>query len=307
MVLSAEAVAYIDAIRDVPQPPNCTIDDFRAALGTIAPAQDGAPLDRVEEVVLRAGASPLGGRVYVPPGAEDLPLVVWLHGGSFVRGHLDAFDGIRAALAHHCRCVVVAVDQRLSPEARFPVPLDDALDGLRWAVSNAEVFGANGRHLGIGGESSGANLAAAASLRARDEHGPALRFQILVVPLLDATLSCPSVEEFGSAHSFDRAQLDWAYDQYAPGIDRSEPLLSPLLADDLSSLPPALIVTAEFDPVRDEGERYAARLRSAGVAASSLRIDGAIHHLLGQSGAMAVIQMGRELLESTRPQQSAAG
>jgi len=192
---------------------------------------------------------------------------------------------------------VVAVDQRLSPEARFPAPLEDVYASLQWSMGHAQELGGGAQALiGVAGESSGGNLAAAVTLLARDRGAPELHFQLLIEPILDAHCNTDSMHELAEGYVLTRQQLLWAYQQYAPGVEPSDPLLSPLLAKDLRGLPPAVVVTIEYDPARDEGEHYAAALATAGVRVLSARIPGMLHHFTGPDLIPTAAKLLRELL-----------
>lgn len=302
MPLDPQARAFLDMMRNVPQPPEISLQDFRGALAALVPTDAPEPVARVEELTIPGGdRQPLGLRIYAPTGTRPLPVVVWLHGGSFTRGTVDTFDAARRMFANLCSCVVVAVEQRLSPEATFPAPLEDGYAAAVWAAEHAADFGGDPRRLGVGGESSGGNLAAALTLVARERRAPKLAFQILVAPLLDASCSSPSASAFAEGYVLTRAQLAWSYRQYAPGVRSDHPLLSPLYEPDLHGLPRAVVITMEFDPVRDEGERYADRLAAAGVPVGRARVDGMVHHYPGERGAMAVVELTRSLLAALEP------
>ncbi|MFD0687178.1 alpha/beta hydrolase, partial [Actinomadura fibrosa] len=257
------------------------------------------PVSRVQDLTIEGGdQQPLRLRLYVPAAASPLPVVVWLHGGSFVRGGLDTFDAARRSYANASGCLVVAVDQRLSPEARFPAPLLDAYAAVRWAARHARELGGDPHLIGIAGESSGGNLAAAATLLDRASETSVVSFQVLFTPLLDATISMPSATEYGRGHLLTREQLVWCYEQYAPGVPRHDPLLSPLHTPDVEGLPAAVIVTVENDPVRDEGEAYARRLAAAGVPVRHTRIEGMLHHFPGPQAIPLTARLTRDLLAS---------
>lgn len=222
----------------MPQPPVISVSDFRAALDRVVVPHARVPGIAVTDLTIRGRSGQnLAVRVYRPESDQPLPVVVWAHGGSFVRGTLDAFDGARSGMAAACACLVVAVDQRLAPEATLPAPIDDLLAAYLWAVDNASEHGGDVTRVGVGGESSVGNLAAAACLLARSRGTDIPAFQVLIVPLLDATLSSPSVQDHGDGFGLDVAQLGWAYEQYAPTVDRRAPLLSPLHEPDLTDLP----------------------------------------------------------------------
>ena len=282
MPLHEQARAFLDKMASSPQPNDIPIAQFRQAAANLITTGPQLQIGRVENLDIPGGdGQKMGLRIYVPEGEGPFPVLVWIHGGSFVRGTLDMFDAGRRAFAKASGCIVVAVDQRLSPEAQFPKPLEDAHAALLWTVENAARLGGNPALIGIAGESSGTNIAAALTLKVRDAKTPKLAFQVLLMPLVDAHCNTKSMNEFADGYVLTRRQLIWAYQQYAPNADLNDPLISPLLAKDLSGLPPAVIVTIEFDPVRDEGEAYARRLEEAGVPVKSARIPGMVHHFAG--------------------------
>lgn len=217
-------------------------------------------------------------RVYTPRGQPPFPLHFYIHGGGFSRGLLSHFDAECRYLCEKVGCVVASVGYRLAPEHKYPLPLNDCLAALHWSVEHAAIVGIDPNFITIGGVSAGANLVAAVALIARSQGGPAIAFQVLEIPLLDLTLSQPSVVEFAEGFGLTRAALEQAVADYLDDpTDASDPLASPLLARDFSDLPPALIMTAEFDPLRDQGAQFASRLRSAGVDAEVCQWDGHVH------------------------------
>jgi len=260
------------------------------ALSEVTPAEARelfkalSALDQPEEVTrvddrLVPGPVDVPIRVYTPEDAigGDAPLLVWLHGGGWVIGDLDTADAVCRALANRSGAVVVSVDYRLAPEHKAPAALDDALVALTWAVENAELLGVDAGRVAVGGDSAGGNLAAVLCQRVRDEFGPDIDFQLLVYPVIDCTLSQPSIDENGEGYFLTKDTMVWFVGHYLGGVDPKDPTVSPLYADSLAGLPPALVITAEFDPLRDEGEAYAAAMREAGVAVESVRYDGQIH------------------------------
>ena len=217
-------------------------------------------------------------RTYTPHGPPPFPLHLYMHGGGFSRGLLSHFDAECRYLCEHVGCVVASVGYRLAPEHKFPLPLSDCCAALDWLVDHASVLGVDRRRISIGGVSAGANLAAAVALRACARGGPAIAFQILEIPLLDLTLAQPSVVEFAEGFGLTRAALGQAVADYLEKpADAADPRAAPLLAPDLSGLPPALIMTAEFDPLRDQGAEFASRLQAAGAAAELCQWQGHIH------------------------------
>jgi len=251
---------------------NPTIDDVgvaktREALrrwNLLAP--DGPEMASVEDV-----AAPVPMRVYRPsPDAGGV--VLWVHGGGWALGRVDEHEAFCRHLARAVDATVVSVDYRLAPEHPFPAGLDDCWAALQWAARLPD-----GNRLAVAGDSAGGNLAAALALRARDADGPPLRYQLLVYPALDSLMTFPSIEENGHGYFLYAEDDRWFWEHYGAGHDPKDALLSPYYAADLSRLPPAYVVTAEYDPLRDEGEAYAARLADAGVPVTLRRWDGQMH------------------------------
>ncbi len=258
-------------------------------------AGEPRPLTRVENrtVVGRKGPIPI--RVYGASGDPALPALLYFHGGRFFSGDLETHDPVCRDLAARSRCIVVSVDYRLAPEHRFPAALDDAYDTATWLLTNGQQLGVDTGRIGVGGDSVGANLAAAVALLDRDRQGSSLQCQMLVYPMLDATCSCESHRTFASGYGPGSEDMMRGWREYLGGeVDRKNPLASPFFAGDLRGLPPALVQTAEFDSLRDEGETYARRLREAGVSVVSTRYKGAIHGFFQMAG---VLELGRQALE----------
>ena len=218
-------------------------------------------------------------RIYRPLGQGPFPLMVFFHGSGFVVCSLDTHDRMCRNLCAGSSCVVVSVDYRLAPEAKFPAATDDCLAATRWAAANAAALEADGGRMLVAGDSAGGNLAAVTTLRIRDEGGPKLLGQVLIYPVTDHyDPGTASMFENAEGYGLTRAGMIWFWDHYlADRRDAAHPHASPLRAADLSGLPPALVVTAEYDPLRDEGEYYADRLRQAGVAVELKRWDGVNH------------------------------
>jgi acetyl esterase len=260
---------------------------YREVGAMFGPGPDvGSVVDRT----LPGPAGEISIRIYTPVGAGPFGVFVFYHGGGWVIGDLDTHDSECRALCTEAGCIVVSVDYRLAPEHPYPAAADDAFAALRWVGENAAEIGGDPHRLAVGGDSAGGNLAAVASLLARDAGGPELRFQLLVYPVVD--LRYPS--EFASRKENEEGPfltlevMEWFERHYfSSGIGdagRQEPKASPLLALSLAGLPPALVVTAELDPLRDEGEAYAAALTSAGVSTTLHRYDGMPHMFFQLSG-----------------------
>lgn len=238
-----------------------SIEEVRrgASMAARRPPRGVAVTDRMIEV--RGGTIPV--RVYRPDGAGPLPAHVIAHGGAFFAGSIGELDGLCGEYAQHARCAVFSVGYRLAPEHRWPTAVEDVYAAPSWVAEHATEIDVDAARLSIGGASAGGGLAAAAALMARDRAGPTLRFQLLEAPVLDLTMSMPSTERFASGYLLSRAWLRRGYEYYVPDeAQRREPYASPLLADlaDLAGLPATFVLTAEFDPLRDEGEEFARRL-----------------------------------------------
>jgi len=244
---------------------------------------DPAPVSRVEDRMI---PSPGGGvmrlRLYWPERAdrELLPALLFIHGGGFVIGSIESRDPQCRILCRDVPCIVASLDYRLAPEHPFPAAPDDCWAALRWLADNAAELGVDIDRVAVGGESAGGNLAAGLAQRARDEGAPKLVYQMLIYPLTDLffRLDLPSYRLLDEPYFLTRDQMQWYCDCYVPaGTDRSDVRLSPGLARDFRGLPPAQIITAEYDPLRDDGHHYAERLRAASVAVDYLCLDGMMH------------------------------
>jgi acetyl esterase len=229
-------------------------------------------------------------RVYRPDVAGALPGHVYVHGGGWWLGELHHRDAVCARLAADARCAVISVAHRLAPEHPFPTPVHDCRAALQWVAGNAERLGIDAGRLSIGGDSSGANLAAATALMVRDQGGPSLVAQVLEIPALDLTLGQPSVNEPADAALLTREDLAADIERYCAPEHRDDPYASPLLAADLAGLPPTLIMTAEFDILRDDGSAFGRRLTAAGVPAEVVQWDGHVH---GSHEMTAILESAR--------------
>lgn len=258
-------------------------------LGTVSPAEQraamaarplppGAPVARVENRSVPGSAGDIPVRIYWPTDQTPLPVLVWFHGGGWVLGTLDASDHTCRELANSAGCIVVSVDYRLAPENKFPACPDDCEAAYYWAVDNAASFGGDPRRVAVGGDSAGGNLAAVVSLRAKERGRPLPVFQVLVYPVTDHDFDRASYIENAEGYMLTRQSMRWFWDHYVNSAeDMAHPHASVLRASDLSGLPAALVITAEFDPLRDEGEAFGERLREAQVPVTVSRYDGMIH------------------------------
>jgi acetyl esterase len=224
-------------------------------------------------------------RVYVPDHAANLPVLIYFHGGGWVAGDLDMHDSTCRRLANLVGCAVVNVDYRLAPEHPYPVPLDDAYAALAWVEAKAGEFGGDPSRLIVAGSSSGGNLAAAVAIKARDAGGPRVGLQVLLYPAVDASMSHDSIRDLATGYGLESRTMQWYWQQYlGRDLRNADHLASPLAAPDLSRLPDAIVATAQFDPLRDEGKAYAQCLDDAGIHVTQMMFDGQVHGFLGLLG-----------------------
>ena len=237
------------------------------------------PVGAVEDVELPGPAGPLPARVYRPEAAAGaLPTIVYFHGGGWVIGDLDTHDDQCRRICSATNAVVLSVGYRLAPEHPFPAAPDDCLAATRWAAEHVAELGGDAGRIAVAGDSAGGNLAAVVAQAARDAGGPPLAAQLLIYPGVDFSGSgYPSRDENATGYFLTREDMEWFAGHYVAEPHRTDPRASPILADDLSGLPPAVVVTAEFDPLRDEGEAYADALERAGVTVVRRRYGGLIH------------------------------
>lgn len=239
------------------------------------------PLHSVEDHLADGPHGPIPVRVYRPTEGVGAPLVCYFHGGGFVSGSVEAWDGVARRIAKESGAVVVSVDYRLAPEHRFPIPLDDCHAALVWAVDHADAFGADGSRVAVAGDSAGGNLAAAVTLRSRVE-GPVLRAQVLVYPVVSPDCSSPSMVDNATGYLLTTDSMRAMWDWYlGPDGDRNDAFAAVDRAADYTGLAPALVITAEYDPLRDEGEHYASLLGGFGVDTTVTRYDGMLHGFFG--------------------------
>ena len=287
-MLDPEARQLLDLMEKAAQEGRPRLETLPHAVGRQAvdkmSADSEADPPEVGEVVDGSFAGPggaIGFRRYRPIGSSAnaaLPTLIYYHGGGFVIGNLETHDSTCRRLANRSRCQVIAIDYRLSPEHPFPAPIDDGVAAFRHIRDNAEKFGADPARLAVGGDSAGGAIAAVVCQTCRDagEAGPA--FQMLIYPATDSSRESASRKAFAEGYFLSKALMDWFWDAYVPeGTDLADLRLSPLLARDFKGLPPAFVLTAGFDPLRDEGRAYADRLIDAGVKTTYVNYPGTIH------------------------------
>ncbi|AOZ50624.1 esterase [Chromobacterium vaccinii] len=294
MPLDPRIAAFLDALPEGGD--GASLDDTRRATEQDLSALHGPlqPVARVETFIVAAGdGHPLRVRAYWPERAAQSaaaqPAIVFAHGGGWCLCSLELYDNPCRALANASQCVVLSVDYRLAPEHRFPAPLEDFYSGVAWVFAQAERLGIDPARIAVGGDSAGGNLAAAACLLARDRNGPAIAHQLLLYPALDDRLTMDSHAAYADGYYLTRDIMAFCWDAYLGETgDGPSAYAAPMRAATLERLPPATILVCEYDPLRDEGEAYARRLRAAAVPAHDERLAGMIHgciHMLGLTPA----------------------
>lgn len=249
---------------------------------------DPEPIEQRKDLIVPGPAGDLTVRLYHPSPGRRLPLIVFFHGGGWIVNDLDTHDRLCVQFAVESSCAVLSVDFRCAPEHPYPAPLEDGYAAVAWAASHGDVLGADTSRIAVVGDSSGGTVAAAVSMAARDRGGPAIRQQTLIYPVTDH-LDPPtaSYRERGTGYSLNRDFMEWAWQAYLPSEwSATDPYLFPLRATDLTGLPNALVLTAEFDPLRDEGTAYAGRLGEAGVPTEHWHFDDQMHGFVMQTRAI---------------------
>ena len=280
MPLAPEYAAMVEQLaQQDPAPPiyELPTQDARALYRAMRPVMDALPAHQIENRSIPGTLGDIPVRIYTPEGDGPFGVLVYFHGGGWVIGDCDTCDAVCREISTLAELVVVSVDYRMAPEHIFPASAKDAYDATAWAGANMAELNGNGK-LGVAGESAGGNLSAVVALQARDAGGPEIAFQCLLYPVTDCDLSRDSYQENGEGYILERPTMEWFWQTYCPEAEqRKDPLASPLRAADLSSLPAALVVTAEFDPLRDEGKAYADALSAAGNNATYVCYDGMVH------------------------------
>jgi acetyl esterase len=253
-----------------------------AALMQLAGPKD-IPIGKVAAVAIPAPHGEIAARNYAPvaSGGEALPTLVFFHGGGWVIGNVDTHDGLCRMLANGSGCRVISVEYRLSPEAKYPAAVEDAMTAIEWIETNAAQLGVDANRLAVGGDSAGGDLAAVVAQQAKKKGAPKLAYQMLFFPVTQIGEETTSLREYAEGYFLERKTLDWFYAHYLPtDADRKDPRISPLAAQDVSGLPPAYIMLAGFDPLHDEGLAYAQKLRAAGVDVTVADFPDMVHDFI---------------------------
>lgn len=280
MTVHPQAKVILDMVNAAPAlaPEDLTPDDLRQSYAGLAMPAD-VPGVITEDRTIPGPGGDLALRIYRPEGAGVTPVVVFFHGGGWVIGDLDTHDGGCRSLTAASGCTLVAVDYRLAPEATFPAPVEDCYAATVWVQEHAAELGVDGTRLAVAGDSAGGNLAAVVSQIARDLGTPTISFQLLVYPVTDYEFTSDSMVDNADGYLLTADMMRWFFGHYLAGdVDAvSDPRVSPLRAEDLSDLPPAHILTAQYDPLRDQGNAYAAALEAAGVPVEHIEYEGMFH------------------------------
>jgi acetyl esterase len=314
-LLSSEILEIVEAAEAHGHHAEQSIERMRADHERDAPVLGGAPpvVAGVRDLAVPGPHGPIALRAYQPVAAAPLPVVAYLHGGGWTVGSIASFDTVVRALAVASGALVVSVGYRLAPEHPFPAPLDDAVAAIRWLARHAAQLGGDPTRMAVAGDSSGATLATVAARRLAHEGGAPLRLQALVYPACDPALDTPSATAFATGFGFTAAAMARYWELYLDGHDPRDPDVAPLRATDLAGLPPAFVATAAADVLRDEGEAYATRLRSAGVHATVRRYPGTVHgfwrwhrtrasrHAVGEVGAGLRAALAAPTRRTVRP------
>jgi acetyl esterase len=294
MELDRDAATVLEMIRLAARPPWHTVSPEAARASYMAGRQVTAPepmpVAVVQELIAPGPHGPIPLRLYRPAAAPaaGAAALVFFHGGGWVLGNLDSHDGVCRHLAERSGCVVVAVDYRVAPEHKFPAALDDATAATAWVAAQADTLGLDPARIAVGGDSAGGNLAAALCLGVRDGGGPAIAWQMLLYPATDFAMDTPSHRRFEEGHLLSRESMLWFRDHYLNSpAEITDWRASPLCATSVAGLPPALVLTASHDPLRDEGEAYGRRMAEACVPVTLWRVPGQIHGFLPMGKVIA--------------------
>lgn len=300
MALDPQAKALIDqlAAANGPKLHSLSAPDARRLTANMfkVPADKAELVFKIEDRKIPGPGGSIPIRIYTPEGTGPFPVLVFIHGGGWVICDLDSHDAPCRMLTNRVGCVTVSVDYRLAPEHKFPAGVEDSFAATKWVAEHAKELNVDPNRLAIGGDSAGGNLSAVVAQLARDAGGPKIAFQLLIYPATEPGQDTYSHKTF-TDYFLTREDIAWFWSQYLNSPDqRKDPRVAPALCKSLKGLPPAFIITAEFDPLRDEGEAYGKRLREAGVEAAVKRYDGMIH---GFVSMFTVLDQGKQAIEDS--------
>jgi len=296
--LDPQAAALLEQLESGISAPSSTlsVESGRRVLEELFAVADPEPVGEVVDIEIQGPNGPIPLRIYAPEADGPAPVLSFLHGGGWVRGSLDAYDGLCRRLTNRAGAVVVSVDYRRAPEHPFPAGFEDCYAATEWAATHAADLGGDPDRVAVGGDSAGGNLSAAVALAVRDRGGPDLAHQLLVYPALNppSVRWFDSYDENGAGYFLEMDSVEWYLEQYCGPADVGNHYAFPLRARDLSGLPSATVVTAGYDPLRGEGEAYVDRLSEAGVDTTRLHYDAQIHAFLS---LYEYVETGREAID----------
>lgn len=290
MPVDPDTQAFLDLLRQLGAPEFSTLTPEQARKLSLGPPPAvPTAVHGVENRSIAGSEADIPIRIYKALSERaNRGALVYFHGGGCVIVSLDSHDETAQRLCAGSGCTVISVDYRLAPETRYPGAMIDCFDATCWVAREAATLGIDATRIAVGGDSAGGNLAAAVALKARDDGGPALAFQLLIYPVTEPNFETRSYQDNATGYLLTRSAMQWFWDHYVPGAETHNPAYaSPLRATNLRDLPPALVITAEFDPLRDEGEAYARALAAAGVDTGHTRYDGVVHGFFGMHSTVA--------------------
>ncbi|WP_223590797.1 alpha/beta hydrolase [Neobacillus bataviensis] len=299
MSLDPQTKLVLDQLAAAGAPPMETLTPEQARQAFLLPQAELEEVGKIEDRTIPGTVTDIPVRVYYPKESQtNYPALVFYHGGGWVIGNIETHDNVCRALTNLANCVTISVDYRLAPEHKFPAAVEDSFAAVQYVFENAEAFQVDRSRIAVGGDSAGGNLAAVVANLAKDNNHPAICFQLLIYPSTNVGGEpTVSMRENAEGYFLTKGTMEWFRACYLNSEeDKHNPLLSPILYEDFKGLPPALVITAEFDPLRDEGEDYAEKLAEAGVEVECVRYDGTIHGFVSMA---AVIDQGKRALEKS--------
>lgn len=285
MPLDPQAKSILKALEALNEPPVTTVSPTISRVHFESRKRESGPsVSKISDYLIPSANGDIPTRIYTPEGEGPFPILVWFHSGGWVLGNLNTTESECRNLTNLAECVVVSVDYRLAPESKFPAAVEDCYIATKWVSDHPALFNADVQRMAVGGASSGGNLAAVVALMSRDRNGPKLLHQLLVVPVTDYDFNTESYIQNEVGYGLTREAMAWYWKQYLNSeADSHNSYAVPIREKDLSGLPDATIITAEFDPLRDEAEAYAKRLEESGTKTTCTRYEGMIHGFFGMS------------------------
>ena len=283
MPLDPQAKIVLEQRAAANLPANDTISPAQARVHSrLSPPTVGPKVTKEEDKLVTGSDGKLTARIFTPEGVGPFPVLVWFHGGGWVIGDLDRSDGVCRSMCGDANCIVISVDYRLAPETKFPGPVEDCYAATKWAYENASSLNGDPDKILVGGDSAGGNLAATVSIMAKDRKTPKIIFQVLVYPVITKDFTTQSYKDNGESYGLTKGTMIWFWDQYLKNeSDADNPYAAPIKNKNPEGLPEAFLLTAEYDPLKDEGEAYAKFLNQHSVKTEYICYEGMIHGFFG--------------------------